>query len=214
MTIKSIFYYFVLLLFITLTPFNIHYLFNLGSNVILFVEKKILLLQNIYLLIGIVISLVFIRYTKILQTIYIFFHELSHTIAAIFFSARVFEFKVKSDSGYIKSNKTNIIIRLCPYLLPLFPFLLLGVYYATLIYQRHYNQMTAFNPLFFILTGMFYFSTTFYNIQLIIKETTDIDKNQIMLSFLMIINFYLLTSGVLFYLLFFSSDIVNRFYYL
>lgn len=166
-----------------------------------------------FLIWGVGIFLLLNFYTTIPKRLYIFFHELSHAIAAVFFSAKIFEFKVTKEEGYIKSDKSNIVIRLSPYFLPLASYIILLIHFATLIYFRHYYNYDGTYPLTFFLVGFFFTTTCYYNIRLILQETSDINREQLILSFLLIFNFFFLTSSVLFFLLFSSETVIDKFYF-
>ncbi|BBM88335.1 hypothetical protein COTS27_00014 [Spirochaetota bacterium] len=168
----------------------------------------------VYMGLGSVLALLLINFTSVLRRIYIFFHEVAHMIAAVCFSARIFEFRVRESSGYIKSDKNNIFIRLAPYLLPIICYILLFIYYNVMIYMRYYHDHREGYSIFFFLIGLFYVVTTVYNVKLIVQETSDIEKNEVMLSFLIILNIYFLTSTALFYLLFNGEVVLDKIYFL
>jgi len=49
---------------------------------------------------------------------YVFMHEFTHALAAFLCGARVKDMCVKRDSGYVKMDKTNVLIALAPYFVP------------------------------------------------------------------------------------------------
>lgn len=203
----------LLLLFILLTPFNLYFC--------IFIVKKIysVSLTNLFsIFIALTLTFLLIKYTKVLQIIYIFFHEISHSIPTSLFKGRVFEFKVKLDRGHIKSDINNIWIRLAPYLIPVLPILLLILYYLFLVYLRHhlgedFQQQEKFSFFIFIIT-LFFCSTSFYNWKLIFKKTSDIEEKETFLSLIIIINFFIFFSVNIFYLLLNAPEIVEELYFI
>ena len=146
-----------------------------------------------------IISFLVIKKTVFLQVIYILFHEISHTIAAILSKGKIHKIKVTRDLGYVKSDKSNLVIRLAPYLFPLLPMimvilmgfikLIVGIYYPL------FNQ-SFLNDFFLVVIFVFLFSTTYYNFYLIKSETTDIDQKQVLFSILLIANTYTITTSL------------------
>ncbi len=194
---------FILLL---LTPFIIYY-----SNILL-KEIDFNLDKLKYVFFGFALALILLSISSFLQWLYIFFHELSHAFLAIIFRARVIDFKVHKDSGFIKSSKENIFIRLAPYIFPLSCYMLLFLHFLILLYIRYYSgEVKEFYFSYFLIT-FFYTFTTFYNVKLIFRETSDIDRNRLLLSFTLIINFYFFFSVLLFYLLFNSSFFIKNYF--
>ncbi len=193
----------VTLLFLLITPFFVWAMIGLLRK-IEFEGLKVL-----FFCIGIGAGILLINYTSLLQRLYIFFHELAHASTAIVFSAQIFAFKIGKESGYVQSDKSNVFIRLAPYLLPLDLSCLLTLHYALLIYFRYYHGEHKDFLVFFFLSGMLLTSTSFYNIKLLLKETSDINRSQLMISFTVIVNMYALSSIFLVYLLFQSSPLLD-----
>ncbi len=190
------------------TPFVIYYLIIMAKQIDFSLEKIK------YAFWGLVLSLVILSFSSFLQWVYIFFHELSHAISAIIFKGQIIDFKVRRDAGHIKSDKENIFIRLAPYIFPLACYLILLVHYLVLIYTRYFTgEIKDFYLGYFLIT-FFYTVVTFYNIKLILKETSDIDRDKLLLSFSMILNFYSFFSVLLFYLLFNGKNLVERYFLL
>lgn len=173
--------------------------------------------KNKFFFAGVAIAALLIPFSRFLQWLYIFFHEISHAVAVIVFSGSILGFSARIEAGEVKTDKENIIIRLAPYLVPILPYLVLLIHYLVLIYQRSQNtiNLDEENWYFaFFLVAFFYTVVTYYNIKLLIKETTDIDTDKLMLSFSLILNFYTFTSVSLLYLLYESAAIMNSIYLL
>ncbi len=196
------------LIFLFLAPLFV------GGGIALLRKTHFTAERLIYVALGSGTAILLMNFTSFPRRVYIFFHEVAHMAAAVCFSARVFEFKVRADSGYIKSDKNNIFIRLAPYLFPIICYHLLILHYCTMIYLRYYHEQLEALPLGFFLVGIFYTVTTFYNVKLILQETSDIEKHELMLSFVIILNVYFLTSAGLVYLLFNSEAVLQQFYFL
>jgi len=153
---------------------------------------------------GAALAFLLIRFTIIMQYIYIFFHELSHAILVLVFSGEVYEMKIKLEYGYIKSDKNNMLIRLSPFIFPVSLYLLIIIYYLTIIICRYNNIpfRSDYKDIFIIVFFVFFFATMFYNLKLIKKETTDIASKEIFVSLgLILTSFFLNTSALLFLLL-------------
>jgi len=61
---------------------------------------------------------------------YVFGHELTHAVAAMLSGARVRGFKFGKKGGYVKVTKSNWFVALAPYFVPIYSFILLGLYAA------------------------------------------------------------------------------------
>ena len=62
-------------------------------------------------------------------------HEWTHALAAWSTLARVENLKATATGGHVVTSRSNTWIRLAPYLLPLFPAMLLGVYAAIITWR-------------------------------------------------------------------------------
>lgn len=185
---------------------------GVGGNLIAAIPYEWLKIR--FLLGGVVLFFILNRYTNFPNKMYIFFHEVSHVISAVFFSAKIFEFKVTANAGYIKSDKNNIVIRLAPYLLPLMSYVVLVIHFLFLIYMKHYHNSGQSSGFTFFMIGFFYSTTCYYNVKLIAQGTSDIDREELLLSLLLIFNCFFLSSSLLFFLLFHSETLVEKFYFI
>ncbi len=59
---------------------------------------------------------------------YVFMHEFTHALFAFLCGARINSFSVKCESGYVKMDKTNMLIILAPYVVPGYTLLSVFVY--------------------------------------------------------------------------------------
>lgn len=60
---------------------------------------------------------------------YVLAHELSHALLAVFSGAKIFSIKIKKQSGNVKLSRSNFLIGLAPYFLPLYAIITTGLYY-------------------------------------------------------------------------------------
>lgn len=165
---------------------------------------------------GLATSALLIARTKILQRIYIFFHEVAHWIAVLIFSGTVHEFRSGADLGYVKADRSGFLIRMAPYLLPLFPILCLVLVYMALLVNRHGTfgldlWLHRANIFFFVLS----FATTwFYHGKLLWISTTDIHPRELFLSIAAVALSFFLQAGALTYLAFCSEAVLRAIYFL
>ena len=208
---NSFFYWFCSFFLIFIFPFNLHLtLIFFKSN---YFQS---IIEVIFFLFGITLSLIMIKFTKIPKLIYIFFHECSHAFFVLFYSGKVKKFKVTKNFGYIKTSKTNTVIRLAPYLFPMSPFLILVLYYITLIYS-YYHKVEIhiyYHYCFYFSFSFLHYLTTHYNVKLLFLESSDLEKGKTTLSLLLIINCYYFLSLLLFYTLFNKKAILKYIYFL
>lgn len=75
--------------------------------------------------------------------VYIFGHEIMHTIATWIFRGKVISFKVSSKGGAVAATKSNIFIALAPYFFPFYTILAAGLFFiATVVIKTEppYNS--------------------------------------------------------------------------
>ena len=114
---------------------------------------------------------------------YVFGHELSHAIAAVFSGGKVHAMKVSSQGGAVQLSKTNFFIALAPYCVPIYTFFLLVAYYLLALYfpiQKYYQIFLA--AIGFSLA--FHCSLTFYAIG---EDQPDIRKTGFFFSLTLIL---------------------------
>ena len=207
--LKFISYWLASLLLIIAFPFNLQFLYYFITH------SHIETMPILITLVGALFAFLLIFYSSLAQTIYIVIHECSHALSVILTHNKIYAFKVGKDHGYVKTNKTNLFIRLSPYLFPLAPALCVALHYLCLAYDRYHQQTSDLKTHGIIfLFAFFYTITTYYNVKLIYRATSDIDKKQITLSLLLIYNFYVFISIALFYLLFNAPTLLSYIYYL
>ena len=85
------------------------------------------------------------------NAVYVFAHELSHALAAISFGAKVFRIKVNRQSGSVRLSKSNFIIGLAPYFMPLYALMAALAYIAA----AHFFPQHNLKPWFSAAAGFF-----------------------------------------------------------
>ena len=188
------FYFLACIALIIIFPLNVHYCFILLS-------KYNWSLPDFSLILFVVLMFVLIkkgRLKKAIQWFYILFHELSHALFVLIFRGKIHEIVIQSDMGYVKTDKHYLLIRIAPYLFALSSYSILLVLHSLYFFFENINNY------FWIIDGLkvmivfLWVVTSYFNWKLILKETTDIDRRQVFLSFCIIVNSYLFTSTFLF----------------
>ncbi len=63
---------------------------------------------------------------------YVFGHELSHALAAWMTGAKVKHFHVSKKGGSVTVSKSNVLVALAPYILPLYALIVMGIYFGAI----------------------------------------------------------------------------------
>jgi len=130
-----------------------------------------------------------------MTAIYVFGHEAVHAIIAFLCGAKIAAFRVSSRGGSVATTKSNFVISLAPYFLPLYT-VLIGT--GFLMVRLFYAQAMAYANLFLFLSGFslsFHFFMTVDSLRI---EQTDLSRNGYLFSLALIylINMFVL-SGIL-----------------
>ena len=80
--------------------------------------------------------------------LYVAAHEFSHALVALVFGAKVLGIDIRSQEGQVRITKTNFLIGLAPYFLPLYAWLVVAAYYIIRIF--YYSDTFYFFSLFAI----------------------------------------------------------------
>ena len=86
---------------------------------------------------------------------YVFGHELTHALVGLFFGAKLKSFKVSASGGSVVLSKTNILIALAPYFLPLYTLIIFFAYWLA----GRFWTVSGFYPYFLFVVG---FSLSFH----------------------------------------------------
>ncbi len=140
---------------------------------------------------------------------YVFGHELTHALASIAMGGKVHDFKVSEKGGSVSLSKSNFIVALAPYCVPIYTLFALLAYWV-LKYVYPFPNMDA---VFLILVGAtlaFHVSLTLYAVR---QEQPDIKKTGTVFSlvFIVLMNSWLLAalSKILFWNSFGAWDFVT-----
>ena len=95
---------------------------------------------------------------------YVFGHELTHAVAGLLSGARLKSFSVGKNGGSVVLDKTNLVIVLAPYFVPLYTLLVCACWWAA----GFLWQTQAYRPWFLFLAGFtlsFHIALTVYALQ-------------------------------------------------
>jgi hypothetical protein len=101
-----------------------------------------------------------IIFFKPLKT-YVFGHELTHALAGILSGARLKSFSVKKSGGSVVLDKTNLMIVLAPYFVPLYSVVVVLLWWLASLFW----QVEPYRPWFLFLVGFtlsFHMALTVY----------------------------------------------------
>lgn len=94
---------------------------------------------------------------------YVFIHEMTHALAAFLCGIRIKKVSVQQDSGYVKMNRTNVLVVLAPYFVPGYVILTAFSY----ILFDFFIDLTPYRPIVLFAVGffmMFHFIQTFHTL--------------------------------------------------
>lgn len=95
---------------------------------------------------------------------YVFGHELTHALAGLLSGAQIKKFKVSSNKGSVTLTKDNVFITLAPYFFPIYPIIVILVYFSL----AWFMDITKIYSWFLFFAGVslaFYYALTFYAIK-------------------------------------------------
>lgn len=95
---------------------------------------------------------------------YVFGHELTHALAGLLSGAQIKKFKVSANKGSVTLTKDNIFITLSPYFFPIYPIIIILIYFCL----GWFIDITAVYSWFLFFAGVslaFYYALTFYAIK-------------------------------------------------
>ena len=80
--------------------------------------------------------------------LYVFGHEVTHSIAVWLFGGKVKSFKVSNERGSVVADRSNIVISLLPYVLPMAAILVSLLYFLTALF---YESKLLFEIFMFLI---------------------------------------------------------------
>ncbi len=121
---------------------------------------------------------------------YVFGHELTHAIAGLAVGSKIHSFKVSKKGGSVTMSKSNFVIALAPYCVPLYTFGALALY-AGLSYFYPLPYLSEGAQFLVGATLAFHVSLTLYAVQ---QRQPDIHKTGLFFSaiFILMINAWVL----------------------
>ena len=75
--------------------------------------------------------------------LYVFGHESTHALTAKLFGGKIFDFKVSSKGGRIRTNKANTAVALTPYMIPFYTIVISAIYFGMSLF-RNVNEFTGY----------------------------------------------------------------------
>ncbi len=126
---------------------------------------KLLFSNQVYFLIGAVSYLILHSLFFKPMRIYVFGHEAMHAIPAWFFGGEVKGFKVSKKGGSVKTTKSNFIIALFPYFLPVYTiffviaYLVVSIFYNLSDYISYFIFLIGFSLTFHIVMTVDFLKT-------------------------------------------------------
>jgi hypothetical protein len=139
---------------------------------------------------------------------YIFGHELTHAIVGLLSGARLKSFKVSSSGGSVVLSKTNVLIALAPYFIPLYALIIIFVYWAA----GRFWPVANLYPYFLFAAGFslsFHLSLTWYALS---QGQSDLEAFGVFFSAMLILFVNFIALSALFRVLFPGSVDLRGFY--
>lgn len=156
-------------------------LFDAALLVSLFFEfKKIPWLEGVGMifLCGIAAFALVNLFSKGRPFLYVFAHEVSHAIASFLTGSKVHSIYVSGSGGTTKTEKSNLLILLFPYVFPFFSVSVLSFYWAL----DWAGDVYALKPYFYFLMGFTLTHHLFLTCYFIFKGQSDIRKAEPVLA--------------------------------
>ena len=132
--------------------------------------------------------------------LYVLGHELTHIVFIWMFRGKVSDWGVSVDGGYVTTDKSNIVIALAPYFVPLWAALVVGIYAAVGYFVELPDA--AMKSLFGLL-GFFWAFHLLWTLWMIPRDQPDLRENGTFLSLTII---YLANLLILVALMCLASD--------
>lgn len=137
--------------------------------------------------------------------LYVLGHELVHVGAAWLFGGKIKSFKVSEEGGGVGTDKSNVVIELSPYFIPIYAIIITVVYF---VIASSYNINSA---TFVFLIGFALALHIISTIEVMKVRQPDIVKSGYFFSIVMVYIFNIIVISLLFGLIFPSFSIKNFF---
>jgi len=138
---------------------------------------------------------------------YVFEHELSHVIFALFSGVRVKSVSLRKN-GCVKTERVNIIIALAPYAFPLYTLLCIGIFRLVSLVSQN---LVISSPFFFFfgLTLSFHVTATVHYVQI---DQPDLSRYGYFSSLVIIFTWSLFVIAIMLKLMFHHIDLMDFFH--
>lgn len=93
------------------------------------------------------------------MTLYVVGHELTHAVSGLMMGARIHSFKANAKGGEVRLSKTNTLISLSPYIVPIYALIVMALYWA-LKHWWNTSELRWGFQFFFGAAVMFHLSMT------------------------------------------------------
>ena len=113
-----------------------------------------------------------------LNTLYVLGHEGTHALAVWLSGGKVKRFRVSSKGGNVTATKSNLLIRLAPYLVPSYSLLVLLIFFGLSLF----TSTGPWESLFFFLIGLTFCFHLLMTLEIIKTEQTDLLESGYLLS--------------------------------
>jgi len=115
--------------------------------------------------------------------LYVLGHEFTHAIFVLLHLGKVTHFHVSTSGGYITTNKTNLLIALSPYFVPVYSILVVLAHLGL----RHFGFISdVWDPLFYALIGATWMFHMIWTLWMLPKDQPDLKENGRFLSLIVI----------------------------
>lgn len=116
--------------------------------------------------------------------LYVLGHELTHALFVVLHRGRVTDFHVSTAGGYVTTTKTNWIIALSPYFVPLYSMMVVLMHLGL----RHFGVISAvWDPLFYLLIGATWSFHMIWTLWMLPKDQPDLKEHGTFLSLVLIL---------------------------
>jgi hypothetical protein len=138
---------------------------------------------------------------------YILEHELSHVIFAFLSGVGVQQIRVRGTNGFVKTSRINIFIALAPYSLPLYSFILIGIFNILRAFFQ-FMVLSIFLHLLFGISLSFHTLATIHYVQI---EQPDLKRYGHFSSLIFILTWFTVILALLFALVFENIELASYF---
>ena len=148
-----------------------------------------------------ILHLIFYKPTPV----YVFGHEAVHALIAWLFGGKIQSFKVSAESGSVSTDKSNFIIELSPYFVPIYAIIIALIYFVVS------SSYTVNSSIFLFLIG---FTLTFHlisTIEILKIRQPDIVKSGYFFSIVFVYTLNIIIISMIFALVFHTFSIKGFF---